>query len=130
MNDHTSPNEYLVLSRGKWDASASAEDIQHVIDDFYVWHEGMVAKGKMKRGSRLMKDGKFVSRRAVTDGPFAEAKEVIGGYWFVSAHSLEEATQLLAGSPCLAYGLFYEVRELDAERCDAFAVTAAPPHRG
>lgn len=129
VNDHASSNEYLVLSRGKWDASASPETLQRVIEDFYAWHENMVASGKMKRGSRLMKEGKFVSKRSVTDGPFSEAKEVIGGYWFVRARSLEEAAQLLSGSPCLAYGLFYEVRELDAERCDAFAVTAETPVR-
>lgn len=130
MNDHTSPNEYLVLSRGQWDASASKEDIQRVIDAFYVWHESMVADGKMKRGSRLMREGKFVSKRAMTDGPYSETKEIIGGYWFVSANNLEEAAQLLAGSPCLAYGLFYEVRELDAEPCDTFAVTAETPTVG
>lgn len=127
MNAKSSPSEYLVLSRGQWDASASTEDIQRTIDDFYVWHERMVSDGKMKRGTRLMKDGKFVSRRSVTDGPFSEAKEVIGGYWFVIAHSLDEAAQLLSQSPCLARGLHYEVRELDPERCDASAITAETP---
>lgn len=127
MNAKAPLSEYLVLSRGQWDASASKEDIQRTIDAFYVWHERMIADGKMKSGSRLMKDGKFVSRRSVLDGPYAEAKEVIGGYWFVLAHSLDEAVQLLAQSPCLDRGLFYEVRELDPVRCDAFAVTAETP---
>ena len=120
-------SEYLVLSRGQWDASASKEDIQRAIDAFYVWHERMIAEGKMKTGSRLMKEGKFVSKHSVTDGPYAEAKEVIGGYWFVTAQSLDEATRWLAQSPCLDYGLFYEVRALDAVPCDAFAVTAETP---
>jgi hypothetical protein len=127
MNAKAPATEYLVISRGHWDASASKEDIQRAIDAFYVWHEGMVAGGKMRRGSRLMKDGKFVSRRGVIDGPYSEAKEVIGGYWFVQAHSLEEAALLLAQNPCLAYGLVNEVRELDPLQCDAFAVTAETP---
>lgn len=127
MNAKAPLSEYLVLSRGQWDASASKEDIQRTIDAFYVWHERMVAEGKMRVGSRLMKDGKFVSKRSVIDGPYAEAKEVIGGYWHVLAHSLDEAAQLLAQSPCLDRGLFYEVRELDAVPCDAFAVTAETP---
>ncbi len=127
MNAKAPPAEYLVLSRGQWDASASKEDIQHAIDQFYLWHERMVADGKMKAGYRLMKESKLVSRRAVTDGPYSETKEVIGGYWFVLAHSLEEATTLLAQSPCLAYGLFYEVRELDPERGSAYRVTAETP---
>ena len=127
MNAKAPVTEYLVISRGQWDASASKEDIQRAIDAFYVWHEGMVAGGRMKRGSRLMKDGKFVSRRGVIDGPYSQAKEVLGGYWFVQANSLEEAAQLLAQNPCLAYGLVNEIRELDPVQCDAFAETAETP---
>jgi len=123
----TRPNEYLVLSRGQWDASSSKEEIQGAIDAFYTWHDRMVADGKMKTGSRLMRDGKFVSGRAVTDGPYSEAKEIVGGYWFVLADSLDEAARLLAGSPCLAHGLFYEVRELDPQRSSAYMVTAETP---
>ncbi|MBS0567978.1 MAG: hypothetical protein JSS59_11310 [Proteobacteria bacterium] len=130
MNTNTPCFEYLVISRGHWDASASKEDIQRAIDAFYVWHERMVAEGRMKHGSRLMKDGKSVSRHGVTDGPYTEAKEVIGGYWFVYARSLEEAAQLLAQNPCLGYGLVNEVRELDPVPGSAFAVTAETPPRG
>jgi len=125
----TDDSEFLVLSRGRWDADARPEDIQLAIDAFYVWHERMVAEGKAKRGSRLMKDGRFVSRRGVVDGPYSEAKEVIGGYWSVFAHSLDEAAQLLAQNPCLAYGLVNEVRELDPAQGNAFAVTAETPAR-
>lgn len=121
------PNEYLVLSRGQWDASSSKEEIQQAIDAFYTWHDRMVAEGTMKGGSRLKRNGKFVSRRAVTDGPYSETKEVVGGYWFVFADSLEQAARLLVDSPCLAHGLFYEVRELDPEHCSAFMVTAETP---
>jgi hypothetical protein len=120
-------NEYLVLSRGQWDASSSKEEIQRAIDAFYIWHDRMVTDGKMKIGSRLMRNGKFVSRRAVTDGPYSETKEIVGGYWFVLAGSLDEAARLLAGSPCLAHGLFYEVRELDPQRSSAYMVTAETP---
>lgn len=130
MNAKAPLTEYLVISRGQWDASASKEDIQRAIDAFYAWHERMVAAGTMKTGSRLMKAGRFVSRRGVTDGPYSEAKEVIGGFWFVHAHSLDEAAQLLAQNPCLAYGLVNEVRELDPAQGNAFAVTAETPSGG
>jgi hypothetical protein len=55
------------------------------IDDFYVWRDRLVAEGRRKAGQRLARQAKIVSRRGVTDGPFAEAKEVIGGYWFFLA---------------------------------------------
>jgi len=55
---------------------------------------------------------------------------VIGGYWSVYARSLDEAAQLLAQNPCLAFGLVNEVRELDPAQGNAFAVTAETPAAG
>ena len=54
-------------------------------------HDQLVVEGKMKAGRRLAREGKTVSKDKITDGPFAEAKEVIGGYWFVLAGSLDLA---------------------------------------
>jgi len=120
--------DYLVISRGQWDASLPRETIQSAIDDFYVWHDRLVAEGKMKPGQRLAGQGKTVFRgRLVTDGPFGETKEVIGGYWFIIADGLEEAAQIAAGNPCLACGLFFEIRPIDAERASAFTVTTETP---
>ena len=82
----------------------------------------------MKTGQRLASDGKTVSRKnVVTDGPFGETKEVIGGYWFIVADSLEEAAEIAAGNPCLNCGLFYEIRPIDPERATAFTVTTETP---
>ena len=118
------PSEYLVLSRGQWDREAAPEDIQMAIDQFYVWLEALIAEGRMKTGQRLDTPGATVSRkRVVTDGPFGESKEVVGGYWFILAHSLEEAAQLAAQNPCMQYGLFYEIRPTDPRKASAYAVT-------
>jgi hypothetical protein len=127
MTKKTSPSEYLVISRGHWDKDLSSEEIQIAIDKFYTWIDRLVEEGKMKPGQRLAREGKIVSKHSVTDGPFAEAKEVIGGYWFILANSLEEAAELAAGNPCLACGLVYEVRPIDPERASAFAVTNETP---
>ena len=80
MSERASPYEYLVISRGQWDKDLSPHVIQTAIDEFYVWLERLVGEGKMKPGQRLVDKGKTVSRKAVTDGPFGESKEVIGGY--------------------------------------------------
>jgi hypothetical protein len=113
-------SEYLLLSRGQWDRDKSPQEIQAAIDDFYVWHQQLVAQGKFKPGQRLATGGKVVSRSGVTDGPYAEAKEVIGGYWFIVATSLQEAAAIAALNPCLACGLTYEVRPIELERASAF----------
>jgi hypothetical protein len=127
MNEQVSLSEYLVISRGQWDKDVSREEIQNAIDRFYVWLGRLVDEGRMKTGQRLGSTGKTVSRKSVTDGPFGETKEVIGGYWFIVASSLEEAAQIAAGNPCLNCGLFYEIRPIDPERASAFAVTTETP---
>jgi hypothetical protein len=116
MTTKSSASEYLVMCRGQWDKTASRNQIQKVIDQFYVWLDRLVDEGKMKHGQRLMYEGKTVGRRnAVTDGPFGESKEVIGGYWFAVANSLDEAAEIAAGNPCLDYGLFLEIRPIDPD---------------
>jgi hypothetical protein len=127
MNEQVLLSEYLVISRGQWDKDVSREEIQNAIDQFYVWLGRLVEEGKMKTGQRLASTGKTVSRKSVTDGPFGETKEVIGGYWFIVAGSLEEAAQIAAGNPCLSCGLFYEIRPIDPERASAFTVTTETP---
>lgn len=119
--------EYLLLSRGQWDTDKSPEQIQLAIDGFYSWYERLVAEGKLKPGRRLAIEGKRVSRAGITDGPFAETKEVIGGYWFIVAGSLEEAAAIAAESPCLACGLTYEIRLIDPERGSAYRTTNETP---
>ncbi len=120
-------SEFLVISRGQWDRDKSPAEIQQAIDAFYLWYGQLVLEGRMKAGQRLATQAKIVSRDGVTDGPFAETKEVIGGYWFVVATSLAEAAELAAQNPCLACGLTYEIRPIELERASAFKVTNETP---
>ena len=128
MNERVSQSEYLVISRGQWDRELSPQEIQKAIDQFYVWLARLVDEGKMKTGQRLGNEGKTVSRKnVVTDGPYGEAKEVIGGYWFIIAAGLDEAAEIAAGNPCLSCGLFFEIRPIDPVRASAFTVTTETP---
>lgn len=129
MNDQADLSEFLIISRGQWDQAASPQRIQKAIDDFYVWLDRNIAEGKMKSGSRLGLAGKTVRKigAAVTDGPFGESKEVVGGYWFIYAKDLEQAAEFASSSPTLECGLFYEIRPTDPNRCRADSVTAETP---
>lgn len=127
MNEPTPLAEYLVLSRGQWDRHAAREDIQAAIDRFYAWHDRLVAEGRMLAGQRLAREGKLVSRQAITDGPFTEAREIVGGYWTILAPSLDEAAAIAAENPCLAYGLAFEVRPIEPVRASAYALTNETP---
>jgi hypothetical protein len=129
MPTTSSINEYLLLSRGQWDAGKSPEEIQAAIDAFYAWHARLVAEGRFKPGQRLATAAKLVTRSGIVDGPFTEAKEVVGGYWFVLAGSLEEAARIVADNPCLACGLAFEIRPIEAERASAWRETNETPAR-
>ena len=127
MSTNPSLNEYLLLSRGQWDAGKSPEEIQAAIDAFYAWHARLVAQGRFKPGQRLATAAKLVTRSGIIDGPFTEAKEVVGGYWFVLAGSLEEAARIVADNPCLACGLAFEIRPIEAERASAYRESNETP---
>lgn len=128
MNTEAPLHDYLVLSRGHWDKDASKEQINDAIDQFYVWLTQNIEAGKMRTGSRLTPDRASVSKAGViTDAALGEAKEVVGGYWFVTARSLREAAEFLSHSPTLQHGLHFEVRPLDPEKCSAFDITSETP---
>jgi hypothetical protein len=82
------------------------------------WFAGLTAQGKVEHGRPLGPGGRVVSGERgerVTDGPFAEAKEVIGGYFFLAVADLDEATEIAKQCPGLPLGLTVEVRPvLDA----------------
>lgn len=79
------------------------------------WIGGIAAQDKLiDRGNRLDSAGKVVRpNQVVTDGPYTEIKELIGGYSLVKADSLEEAAELAKGCPVLALGGNVEVREIN-----------------
>ena len=120
-------NDYLLLSRGQWDADASPQDVQGAIDAFYVWYEQGLAQGRLKPGSRLEPGARFVSRGLITDGPFAETKEWVGGYWFIVAETLDQAAAIAAENPCLQFGLTTEIRPLDASLAHVTVPTNETP---
>ena len=83
------------------------------MDQFSAWFEKMSAQGKLKNGHQLAPEGKVIlGRKSVMDGPFAESKEGVAGYWFIQATSLEEAVEIANGDPLLDYGHIVEIRPI------------------
>jgi hypothetical protein len=110
MSEQPPTAEYLVICRGQWDKTLSQDEIQSATEKFYIWYDRLINEGKMKPGPRLTSEGKTVARKnVITDGPFGESKEAIGGYWFILAQSLDESrTDIAKGNPCLDCGHFLE----------------------
>ncbi len=113
-------NEYLLLFRGnEWYNDLSAEELQSAMDKFKAWFDRLSQQGKLKAAQPLGRTGKIVSGkngRVVADGPFAESKEAIAGYFLLTARDLEEAVAIAQSSPSLEFGNQVEVRPI-AEEC-------------
>jgi hypothetical protein len=93
------------------------------------WYDGLAARKKVSHGQPLALEGRVVSGAdgRVTDGPFAEAKEVVGGYIMLTVESFDEATEIAKQCPGLAHGLTVEVRPLAAVSPVLAEVTGRPP---
>jgi hypothetical protein len=114
-----SNSEYLLLFRGTdWHKGLSPEQIQQVVNQMMAWFERLTKEGKAKAGKPLFQEGKIVSQkkgRQVADGPFAESKEAIAGFFLLEVGSLEEAAEIAKDYPALEYGATVEVRPVAPE---------------
>jgi len=95
-------SEFVFLYRCGVRPSRSPEQAQQEMQRWMTWLKDLAEKGHVKDpGHPLERSGKLVTgkSRTVTDGPFAEAKDVVGGYTLVQATDLAQATSLAAGCP-------------------------------
>lgn len=120
MNTHNATAEYLLLIRGTdWDTGLPPEKIQEVMNHFAAWHDRLKQRNIVKAAQPLVNEGKIVSGkggRSVADGPFAEAKEAVGGYFLLQVSDEDQAVEIAKDCPILNYGAIIEVRQI-AERC-------------
>jgi hypothetical protein len=109
-------SDFAFLYRGR-DTNASPEQMQHRMVTWRAWFKQLGEQGHLKDiGHPLENSGKVVKgkEKSVTDGPFAEAKDVVGGFTLIQARDLEQATELSKGSPILEVGGSVEVRPIQA----------------
>jgi hypothetical protein len=108
-------SEFTYLFRGR-DRSASPEQIQRTMEKWVAWFKELGANGHLKDpGHPLEGTGKVVKgkQKIVNDGPYAEAKDVVGGYIVVEAADLAHAVELSKGCPILDSGGSVEVRPIE-----------------
>ena len=106
--------DYLFLFRGGDMSKLSPEEQQKDMQKWGDWIKGLAAAGKFKGGEPLGKEAKVVkgTKKVVTDGPYAESKEMIGGYLIVTAENIDEAAELAKGCPIYELNGITEVREI------------------
>ncbi len=117
----------LIFRGNEWHKGLSPEEMQKVSDQWMAWFKWLTGQGKAIAGNPLEPRGKIVSGRhgrVVADGPFAESKEAVGGYFLLKVDTLEEAVAIAQECPGLPYGARVEVRPV-MERCPL--ASEAPP---
>lgn len=108
----------MLLFRGtELRKSLSPEEMQKVSEDWMAWFKRLTEQGKAVAGNPLEREGKIVSgkERIVSDGPFAESKEAIGGYFLLDVATMNEALAIAKECPGLPYGIRVEVRPVAGE---------------
>jgi hypothetical protein len=112
-------NGYMLVFRGTdWYKGLSPEEMQQVADQWMAWFKRLTDDGRAVAGNPLEPTGKIVSGnngRVVSDGPFAESKETIGGYFLLKVSTMDEAVAIAQECPGLPFGIHVEVRPVAAE---------------
>ena len=88
--------DFTFLYRGR-DTTASPEQMQKTMEKWRAWFKQLGEKGHLKDiGHPLESAGKVVKgkQKSVTDGPFAETKELVAGFWLIQVRSKEEAIEV------------------------------------
>jgi hypothetical protein len=119
MSNQTQDGYMLIFRGTDWSKGLSPEEMQQVAGRWMAWFKQLTEEGKVTAGKPLEPEGKIVSGkngRVVADGPFAESKEAIGGYFLLQVNSLDEAVTIAQQCPGLAYGAKVEVRPV-AQQC-------------
>lgn len=110
----TDTNSHMLIFRGnEWHKGLSAEEIQKVSSQWMAWFQRLTEEGKIIAGNPLEPRGKIVSGkngRVLSDGPFAESKEAVGGYFLLKVSDFDEAVAIAQECPGLPYGAKIEVR--------------------
>jgi len=106
---HQKPNTFRNLS---------PEEIQKTLGKYIAWRDELVKRNKMRGGEKLTNDGGRHLRTSdgkfsVTDGPYSEAQEILGGFFMIEAADYGEAVEIARTCPHNGEGKWIEVRQVD-----------------
>jgi hypothetical protein len=117
MTTETQPTFMLLLRGGVSNRDLSPEQLQRQIERYMSWIEKLRTQGHFVAGEPLEETGKVLSGKegnTVTDGPFTESKEEIGGYFILRATDLDAAVKLSKECPIFLNNGTVEVRPIQA----------------
>ncbi len=119
--------EFMMLFRNEkmeGGEKPSAEQMQAVMSQWQNWIGNIAAQGNYAGTNRLSSEGKTLMPNNVSiDGPYAEVKEMVGGYLIVKANTLDDAIEMAKACPNLLYGGSVEVRSVLSMDADTTSAT-------
>ena len=113
--------KFMLILRGDVTADYSKftpKDFEQILGEYEAWGAKMAQEGRLELGHKLTDQGGKVMKptggdsTAVTDGPYVETKEVVGGVYLINADDYDHAVKLCEGHPNFRFGSI-EVREVD-----------------
>lgn len=107
--------EFLLIFRMDYSKRpADNEQAAQMMQRWMDWISGIAAEDKLvTRGNRLQNSGKIVKNNVVTNGPYTDVKEAIGGYTIIKATSYDDAVEISKACPVLLLDGNVEIREID-----------------
>ncbi len=111
--------KFLMLSRGNaLTPGMSPAEMQRIIERYRDWTESVRRAGRLLGGEKLRAgEGRVVRGRrgqpVITDGPYTESKEIVGGYWLLEAASYDEVVAMLKDHPALEGPGALEIRQIE-----------------
>ena len=105
--------KFMLIFHGGIKSDASPEELQANMGKWMAWVDKLNASGQYVSGEALLPGGKLVTgHNAVTDGPYTEGKELVGGYFVINAGSMDEALAIANEYPDFQYGGTVQVRQV------------------
>ncbi len=106
--------DYLVLIHGREARDLSPQQLGAHLARWNAWIEELRAQARLKDAAPLAEEVRCLRAGQVTDGPFAETKDIVSGYLVLTAEDLNAATVIAQGCPAFEVGGWVEVREIEA----------------
>lgn len=119
MEPLDTPQQMILIRGYEWDKTLSPEQVQETMTKFWEWADSIEKRGILAGARPLSPKGYVVtgtSGTTISDGPFAELKEAVGGYFLLNLPTTEEALAIARQCPILAHGAILEVRPVQ-EMC-------------
>ena len=106
--------KFMLIFQGGINPDSAPEVMQSHMGKWMAWIDKLNKDGKYVAGEPLLPGGKLITGKGktVTDGPFTEGKEVVGGFFIVNANDINEAVEISKDYPDYEYGGSVQVRQV------------------